>query len=63
LFVALVLVWLGLVVRRILAALRRRDEQRPILILFAISSLAIAGFYGAALAYGEHKTPPQPDAA
>lgn len=53
LFVGLFL-WLGLVVRGIAPALRRRGEQRPILILFAISSLAIAGFYGAALAYGKH---------
>ena len=35
-------------------ALRRNDEQRTILTLFLISSLAIAGFYGAALGYGRH---------
>ncbi len=46
--------WLYLVVRAIRPALQRRDEQRPILMLFAISSLAIAGFYGAALGYGKH---------
>ena len=35
--------------RGILPALKRRDEQRPILTLFLIASMAIAGFYGAAL--------------
>jgi nitric oxide reductase subunit B len=44
--------WLFLLVRAILPALRRRDEQRPILTLFLISSIAIASFYGAALGYG-----------
>ncbi len=46
--------WLFLVGRAILPALRRNDEQRGILTLFLISSLAIAGFYGAALGYGRH---------
>ncbi|MBP1635558.1 MAG: norB [Acidobacteria bacterium] len=46
--------WLSLVVRAIRPALQRRDEQRSILALFLISSLAIAGFYGAALGYGRH---------
>ncbi len=41
--------WLFLVARAILPALRRNDEQRSILTLFLISSLAIAFFYGAAL--------------
>jgi len=40
--------------RGILPALKRRDEQRPILTLFLIASMAIAGFYGAALGYGRH---------
>jgi nitric oxide reductase subunit B len=53
LFVGLLL-WLVLVVRAIRPALQRRDEQRPILVLFAISAIAIAGFYAAALAYGKH---------
>jgi nitric oxide reductase subunit B len=44
--------WLGLVVRALAPALRRRDDQRPILGLFVLSAVAIAGFYGAALAYG-----------
>ena len=48
------LLWLSLIVRAIWPALRRRDAQRPILILFTISTIAIAGFYGAALVYGKH---------
>ena len=48
------LLWLLLMARGILPALRRRDEQRPILTLFLIASTAIAGFYGAALGYGRH---------
>ncbi len=46
--------WLVLVARAVLPALRRRDAQRPILTLFLISSAAIAGFYFAALGYGRH---------
>lgn len=46
--------WLFLVVRAVLPALRRRDAQRPVLILFLVSSVAIAAFYGAALGYGRH---------
>jgi nitric oxide reductase subunit B len=44
--------WFFLVFRAIRPALERRDEQRPVLVLFLISSLAIAGFYIAALGYG-----------
>jgi len=47
-------VWVGLVLRAVLPALRRRDETRGLLILFVLSALAIAGFYGAALGVGEH---------
>lgn len=46
--------WLALLVRSVAPALRRRNEERPILVLFLISSTAIAGFYGAALGYGRH---------
>lgn len=46
--------WLFLVARSIWPALKRKDEQQPILVLFTISAVAIAGFYGAALAYGKH---------
>jgi nitric oxide reductase subunit B len=44
--------WLALMVRALLPALRRNDEQKPILTLLVIASAAIAGFYGAALGYG-----------
>jgi nitric oxide reductase subunit B len=44
--------WLGLMVRAILPALRQNSEQRPLLILFLISIVAIAAFYTAALGYG-----------
>ena len=44
--------WLTLMVRAIMPALRRNDEQRPVLTLFLISSAAIAAFYAAALGYG-----------
>ncbi len=44
--------WLTLMLRALVPALRRDDEQKPILTLFLISSAAIAGFYGAALGYG-----------
>ena len=47
-------IWLFLMVRGLLPALKRDDEQRPILTLFAISCVAIAGFYGAALGAGRH---------
>ena len=52
LFVGL-FVWLGLMVRALLPALRRKDEARPLLVLFVISSAAIALFYGAGLMYGQ----------
>ena len=48
------LLWVTLVLRAVLPALRRRDESRGLLLLFVLSSLAIAGFYGAALGYGHH---------
>lgn len=44
--------WLILMIRSIAPALRRKDEQRPILTLFLVASAAIAAFYGAALGYG-----------
>jgi nitric oxide reductase subunit B len=46
--------WLFLLVRSILPALKKKDEQKPILTLFLISSIAIASFYAAALMYGKH---------
>lgn len=44
--------WLFLMVRALLPALRRRDESRHLLVLFVLASIAIAGFYGAGLMYG-----------
>ena len=46
--------WLFLVARALWPALQRRDEHRPLLILLLISTVAIAGFYLAALGAGRH---------
>jgi nitric oxide reductase subunit B len=46
--------WLFLMARAIVPAIRRGGEQKPILTLFLISTIAIAGFYGAALGAGRH---------
>src|SRR5688572_30063137 len=46
------LLWLALMVRAIRPALRLPGDQRPLLVMFLISSAAIALFYGAALGYG-----------
>ncbi len=53
LFIGLLL-WLFLMTRAIGPALKKKDGQRPILVLFLISSIAIALFYAAALVYGRH---------
>jgi nitric oxide reductase subunit B len=42
------------VARAVMPALRRRDEQRPLLFMFVLSSGAIAAFYFAAFGYGKH---------
>jgi nitric oxide reductase subunit B len=44
--------WLALMVRAIRPALREPSDQRPLLVLFLISTVAIAVFYMAALGYG-----------
>jgi nitric oxide reductase subunit B len=44
--------WLALMVRSLRPALRQPGEQRPLLVLFLISTIAIAVFYIAALGYG-----------
>ncbi len=44
--------WLWLMYRGLAPALRKRDESRPLLLLFLISSIAIPLFYGAGLMYG-----------
>jgi len=47
-------IWLGLVLAAMLPALRRPAENRQLLVLFALSSLAIAAFYGSGLTWGKH---------
>jgi len=46
------LIWLFLMIRALLPALKIKSESRNLLILFTISSIAIAAFYGAALMIG-----------
>ena len=53
LFVGL-FVWLFLTLRALWPALKNPSEGRPLLVLFGVSSLAIASFYGAGLMYGQH---------
>lgn len=48
------LIWLVLVLRAVLPALKQPGEQRPLLYLFLISAGAIWLFYGAGLAWGRH---------
>ncbi|MDP0501532.1 MAG: nitric-oxide reductase large subunit [Verrucomicrobiota bacterium JB022] len=52
LFIGLFL-WLGLMTRAMWPAFRQPGEHKHLLGLFLISSLAIAGFYGAGLMYGQ----------
>jgi nitric oxide reductase subunit B len=51
LFVGLIL-WLGLTLRGLWPALSRKEEVRPIVLLFAGSAAAIGLFYGAGFFYG-----------
>jgi nitric oxide reductase subunit B len=51
LFVGLLL-WLALMLRALAPALRDRSSSRALLVLFAISAIAIALFYGAGLMWG-----------
>ncbi|WP_460765444.1 nitric-oxide reductase large subunit [Niabella terrae] len=51
LLVGLVL-WLVLMIRALMPALRRKDENRHLLLLFVLASVAIALFYGAGMMYG-----------
>lgn len=53
LFVGLLL-WLGLMVRVLLPALRRTGEQKQLVVLLTVASAAIALFYGAGLTWGRH---------
>jgi nitric oxide reductase subunit B len=52
LFVGLLL-WLGLMVASLKPAMVRKSEDRPLLTLFLISSIAIPLFYAAGLMYGQ----------
>jgi nitric oxide reductase subunit B len=52
LFVGLV-IWLVLMFRPLIPAIKKADENKPLLILFAISIIAIALFYGAGLMWGQ----------
>ena len=51
LFVGLI-IWLLLMGRAIWPALKQKSESKNLLLLFLISSIAIAGFYGAGLMWG-----------
>lgn len=53
LFVGLIL-WLILIVRALRPALKRNLKDKNLLILFIISAVAIALFYGAGLTWGQH---------
>ncbi len=53
LFVGLLL-WLVLMVRVLLPALRQKGEQKQLVTLLAVASAAIALFYGAGLTWGRH---------
>lgn len=48
------LLWLGLVGRALLPALRTRSDSRSLLALFLMSALAISAFYSAGLMWGRH---------
>jgi nitric oxide reductase subunit B len=52
LFVGLIL-WLVLMARALMPALRARSESRSLLTMFLISTIAIAAFYGAGLMWGQ----------
>ncbi len=51
LFVGL-LIWLLLLVRALMPALKKPSENRQLLVMFLIAAIAIAGFYGAGLMWG-----------
>jgi nitric oxide reductase subunit B len=52
LFVGLI-IWLVLMFRPLMPAIKKADENKPLLILFGISIIAIALFYGAGLMWGQ----------
>jgi len=48
------MLWVYLVARNVLIAIRKGDEHKSILVLFLISAVAIGGFYIAGLMWGQH---------
>ncbi|MGB9747828.1 MAG: nitric-oxide reductase large subunit [Bacteroidales bacterium] len=46
------LIWLFLMIRALLPALKQKNESRSLLTMFLIASIAIAAFYGAGLMWG-----------
>jgi nitric oxide reductase subunit B len=48
------LLWLFLMIRVLMPALRRNDDQMQLVALLAVSTAAIALFYGAGLTWGQH---------
>ena len=46
-------IWLFLMGRALLPALKKRNENRHLLLMFLIASIAIASFYGAGLMWGQ----------
>lgn len=53
LFIGLLL-WLFLMIRVLMPALRKQGEQRQLVALLAVATTAIALFYGAGLTWGQH---------
>ena len=53
LFIGLLL-WLALMFRALLPAIRKGDNSRALIVLLVLSSVAIGLLYGAGLAWGEH---------
>jgi nitric oxide reductase subunit B len=47
------IIWLILMLRALLPALKRPSENRQLLVMFLISAIAIAAFYGAGLMWGQ----------
>lgn len=47
-------IWLGLMARALMPAFKNPSENKSLLSMFLISSIAIALFYGAGLMYGRH---------
>ncbi len=54
LLMAGLLLWLVLMIRVLLPALRQTGHQKQLVLLLAVASTAIAGFYGAGLTWGQH---------